>query len=77
MCIAGEVIPPNASLTFEVELLSIKDGQPPSNIFKEIDTDQNDLLSREEVQWILKSLSLILLQNYRIYHARQIQFESF
>ena len=46
---AGELIPPKASLTFEVELLDIKDGVPPQNVFKEIDADEDNKLSQEEV----------------------------
>ncbi|XP_076441261.1 uncharacterized protein LOC143280484 [Babylonia areolata] len=51
---AGELIPPKSSLTFEVELLDIKDGTPPQNIFKEIDADEDKLLSKEEISDFLK-----------------------
>ncbi|XP_076459723.1 uncharacterized protein LOC143292916 [Babylonia areolata] len=51
---AGEVIPPKSSLTFEVELLDIKDGPPPPNVFKEIDVNNDLLLSQEEVSSYLK-----------------------
>lgn len=46
---AGEVIPPKSALIFEVECISVEDGAPPVNIFKEIDTNKDQQLSREEV----------------------------
>ena len=46
---AGEKIPPGATLVFEVELLAIEDGEPPKNIFKEIDVDGDNRLSKDEV----------------------------
>ncbi|XP_062589997.1 uncharacterized protein LOC134251605 isoform X2 [Saccostrea cucullata] len=46
---AGEKIPPKATLIFEVELLDIQDGPKPENIFKKIDTDEDNRLSREEI----------------------------
>nr|UTK45788.1 FK506-binding protein 2-like protein [Crepidula fornicata] len=51
---AGELIPPDASLTFEVELVKIEDGMSPQNIFKQIDVDSDDLLSKEEVSNFMK-----------------------
>lgn len=52
---AGDTIPPNAGLTFEVELLEIKDGEVPPNVFKEIDVDGDKMLSRDEVSNYLKA----------------------
>lgn len=46
---AGNVIPPHATLHFEVELINIGDSPPATNVFKEIDADQDNMLSREEV----------------------------
>lgn len=46
---AGNVIPGGATLHFEVELINIGDSPPTTNVFKEIDADQDKLLSREEV----------------------------
>lgn len=45
-----------ATLNFEVELLSISDSPPTpvTNMFSEIDTDQDKSLSREEVSEYLK-----------------------
>ncbi|XP_023947929.1 FK506-binding protein 2 isoform X2 [Bicyclus anynana] len=51
---AGNVIPPQATLHFEVELLSIGDSPPTTNVFKEIDADKDNMLSREEVSDYLK-----------------------
>lgn len=43
------MIPPNAGLTFVVELVGLKEGTPPPNVFKEIDTDNDKQLSQDEV----------------------------
>lgn len=51
---AGEVIPPGATLTFEVELISIGDAPPVVNVFKQIDGDSDDHLSKEEVLEYIK-----------------------
>ena len=45
----GETIPPDATLTFEVELVQVQDGEVPPNVFKEIDTDNDQHLARDEV----------------------------
>jgi len=51
---AGELIPPKSSLTFEVELVDIKDGAAPPNVFKEIDANADKYLSQDEVSGFLK-----------------------
>ncbi|XP_034255296.1 FK506-binding protein 2 isoform X2 [Thrips palmi] len=51
---AGNVIPGGATLTFNVELLNIGDAAPTTNVFKEIDSDKDNQLSREEVSGYLK-----------------------
>lgn len=52
---AGESIPPKSTLIFEVELVKIEDGPPPVNVFKEIDANSDNQLSREEVSEYLKT----------------------
>ncbi|CAG9864659.1 unnamed protein product [Phyllotreta striolata] len=52
---AGNVIPGKATLVFEVELINIGDAkQTQTNVFKEIDHDSDNQLSREEVSEYLK-----------------------
>ncbi|XP_023212112.1 FK506-binding protein 2-like [Centruroides sculpturatus] len=51
---AGDTIPPKATLYFEVECIGIEDGPPSLNIFKEIDFDKDNQLSREEVSDYIK-----------------------
>ncbi|KAK2149946.1 hypothetical protein LSH36_430g04083 [Paralvinella palmiformis] len=51
---AGDLIPGGATLLFDVELLDISEGVQPENFFKEIDTDNDNKLSREELRtWIM------------------------
>ncbi|XP_019773768.2 FK506-binding protein 2 [Dendroctonus ponderosae] len=51
---AGNVIPGGATLHFEVELINIGDSPPTTNVFKEIDGDKDNQLSREEISEYLK-----------------------
>lgn len=53
---AGNVIPGGATLIFEVELLDIGNSQPTTNVFKEIDANNDKQLSREEVNEYVWSL---------------------
>jgi len=46
---AGEVIPGGATLHFDVELLKIDEGPAPQNVFKEIDSNKDMQVSREEL----------------------------
>jgi len=50
---AGEVIPGGATLHFDVELLSINEAAPPQNVFKMVDSDNDQQISREEIQTYL------------------------
>jgi len=47
---AGEVIPGGATLHFDVEMLSINEAPPPQNVFKMVDSDNDQMISREEIQ---------------------------
>lgn len=51
---AGNVIPPKAVLIFDVELINIGNTPPTTNVFKEIDDNNDKMLSREEVSEYLK-----------------------
>ncbi|KAI2804703.1 Peptidyl-prolyl cis-trans isomerase fkbp14 [Blomia tropicalis] len=51
---AGESIPPKSTLLFEVECIAVEDGPAPVNIFKEIDMNSDNQLSREELSDYLK-----------------------
>lgn len=46
---AGNLIPGGATLVFNVELINIGNAAPTTNVFKEIDDDKDNQLSREEV----------------------------
>lgn len=58
---AGDRIPPKATLVFEVECLSVEEGPTPVNVFKEIDGNNDNQLSREEV--IHSNLTIEMLIN--------------
>ncbi|ESP00762.1 hypothetical protein LOTGIDRAFT_238515 [Lottia gigantea] len=51
---AGDAIPPNAKLFFDVELVDISDGEAPPNVFKEIDANSDNQLSVDEIAGYLK-----------------------
>ncbi|KAF7998162.1 hypothetical protein HCN44_009560 [Aphidius gifuensis] len=51
---AGNVIPGGATLVFDVELINISDSPPTTNVFREIDSDQDNQISREEVSEYLR-----------------------
>lgn len=45
-----------ATLLFDVELINISDSPPTANVFKEIDSNHDNQLSREEVRTMARSL---------------------
>merc|ERR1712117_19860 len=51
---AGDIIPGGATLYFDIELLENEDGPPPVNVFKQIDNDVDNQISREELSGYLK-----------------------
>jgi FK506-binding protein 14 len=51
---AGDLIPPGSTLVFETELVDVGEAPPPANVFKDIDNDKDNLLSREEVVEYIK-----------------------
>merc|ERR1712102_266437 len=51
---AGDIIPGGATLYFDIELLEAEDGPPPVNVFKQIDNDVDNQISREELSGYLK-----------------------
>merc|ERR1711910_41365 len=51
---AGDIIPGGATLYFDIELLETEDGPAPVNVFKQIDLDSDQQLSREELSGYLK-----------------------
>merc|ERR1712002_901583 len=53
MC-AGDIIPGGATLHFDVELMGIEEGPTPVNVFKQIDSDNDNALTRDEISTYLK-----------------------
>lgn len=51
---AGDIIPGGATLHFDIELLETEEGPTPVNVFKQIDGDADNNLSREELSAYLK-----------------------
>lgn len=51
---AHDKIPAKSTLIFDIECLKVEDGPNPVNVFKEIDLDQDNKLSRQEVEAFLK-----------------------
>lgn len=49
----GDIIPPNANLIFETELVQVADGPKVPNVFKMIDINSDSHLSIDEVSVLL------------------------
>ena len=61
---AGDVIPGGATLNFDVELIKIAEGPAPVNVFKEIDSDADLQVSREELNaYLNKQVFTFLFKN--------------
>ncbi|XP_069107473.1 FK506-binding protein 2-like [Argopecten irradians] len=50
---SGELVPPNTDLVFDIELLQVHDGPKPPNVFKMIDIDSDNMLTRDELAMYL------------------------
>lgn len=62
---AGNVIPGGATLIFDVELIDIGNSAPTTNVFKEIDENHDNQLSREEVNlYVWSSFDLFYTFTY-------------
>ena len=55
------MIPPSSTLHFDVELVQVADGEVPPNVFKEIDIDGDQHLTRDEVSCTQKRRMTLLL----------------
>ena len=51
---ADDIIQGGATLYFEVELIDTEEGPTPVNVFKQIDIDADNALSRDEISDYLK-----------------------
>ncbi|WAR09922.1 FKB14-like protein [Mya arenaria] len=60
---AGDAIPPDSTLIFEVELVHTADGPVPPNVFKQIDVNKDKELSHDEVSDYLLSQAVQHGQN--------------
>ena len=57
---AGDVIPGGATLVFDIELIDTEEGPAPVNVFKEIDTNTDMQVSREELNdYLNKQVNLL------------------
>jgi len=52
---AGDVIPPGATLHFDVECIAVKEAPPQPNIFKAIDSDEDKMITKEEIMSYIKN----------------------
>lgn len=75
---AGSVIPGGATLIFDVELINIGDSAPSTNVFKEIDDNKDNQLSREEVIEYVGSISFLIPIRWRenLFYFREM-YENF
>lgn len=60
------MIPGGATLLFDVELISTGDSPPTTNVFKEIDDNKDNQLSRDEVNIYVRYSHEEILSSYFI-----------
>lgn len=56
---AGDSVPGDATLIFDIELMDVEEGPPPINVFKEIDVDNDGVVGREELSEYLQKLVIL------------------
>jgi len=70
-------VPPNAALVFDIEIVEIKDGAKPQNVFKEVDMDNNKKLTKEEVAVYFKKEAIRLNLNVSEFDISDMVWEVF
>ena len=58
---AGDVIPGGATLVFDIELIDTEEGPAPVNVFKDIDSNVDNNIDREELAGYLKKQVRVLI----------------
>jgi hypothetical protein len=71
---AGNIIPGGATLVFDVELINIGDSVPTTNVFKEIDDNKDNMLSRDEVTAYVRSTAFSFFTHFFVFFLFWIFF---
>ena len=61
---AGDVIPGGATLVFDIELIDTEEGPAPVNVFKDIDSNVDNNIDREELAGYLKKQVRVLIHTF-------------
>jgi len=69
---AGDIIPGDATLIFDIELLDVEAGPQPVNVFKQIDADADAHISRDELAEYLKQ-QVAEMQSSGSEHAQEAE----
>lgn len=69
---AGNVIPGGATLHFDVELIDVGNSPPTTNVFKEIDDNKDNQLSRDEVNQYVRIHSTTYFFMILTFHTHNI-----